>query len=395
MKVIDVVKEEPQVNSSVRTVSWNLPKVSFPFQLSMPTTLKIPTLFSTFNKFENCTSCTVLESMFYPSMLAFLTCGLLASFVLPGGWSPDSDLAPLVTLGLSNVLPAIAAFGVGYGINGLKSGVVSSIVSIGSVGSTEMTMFLAPVLIAVLVSYIAKLLEYCVNTLVKDRFVMLTLTLNTTLLVLTGIGGIYLSYAMFKPLVEELSPALNNAVESLLNTWKPLAHMIIEPTKVLFFSYSSTLSQLSSGETTTSVYYTLESNPGPGIGLLTGLIFLSPSVVSATIPLALLILAIGGAHFVYYPFVFMYPQTLIALVLGGVTATGIFDSTDFGLTGVPSPANLMSLVKLTESDSLGTLWFGITMSALVTFIATLMLVKPITVIRILTCNRCFRAKVSI
>jgi len=396
-KVVNVVNDcQTDAEESRSRFFCDLSSMTLPLHcptLSVPNTIRLPSIYGNFNKFEGCTR--VLESMFYPSLFTFLTCGLLASFVLPGAWAPDAKFAPLVALGTSNILPAVAAFGVGYTINGLKTGLVSAVVSIGSIGSAQIPMFFASVIMSLLVSYVVKMLEYCVNTFVKDRFVFLTSIINTTLLTFTGLAGIYLSYTMFKPLVEELLPVLADGVESLLNAWKPLSHILIEPMKVLFISSSSVLSQMGSGATTTSIYYTFESNPGPGIGLLTGLLFVSPTVVSSTIPLALLILAIGGAHFVYFPFVFMYPQTLVPLILGGVTATGIFEIADFGLTGVPSPASLMKLVDMTESGSVGTLWLGIILSAVVSFIVTLLVTEPRTVLRRLTCNRLFRAKVSI
>ena len=102
----------------------------------------------------------------------------------------------MVTTGTTSILPAIAAFGVGYGIYGLNTAVLSALVSVGSAASATIPMLLGSVIMAIIVS-IYKLLDYCISTFVKDRFVMLTLFLLCSSIAFTGVGGLYLSYTMF------------------------------------------------------------------------------------------------------------------------------------------------------------------------------------------------------
>ena len=66
----------------------------------------------------------------------------------------------------------------------------------------------------------------------------------------------------------------------------------------------------------------LETNPGPGLGLLLAYLFFGPRALRPTVPAAMIIQFFGGIHEIYFPYVLMHPRTILAMIAGGMA--GVF-----------------------------------------------------------------------
>ena len=86
----------------------------------------------------------------------------------------------------------------------------------------------------------------------------------------------------------------------------------------------------------------LESNPGPGLGLLGAYWFAGKGLAKLSAPGAIIIHFIGGIHEVYFPYILMNPVMIGAMWAGGITADLVFVATDAGLTGPPSPGSIIA-----------------------------------------------------
>ena len=126
-----------------------------------------------------------------------------------------------------------------------------------------------------------------------------------------------------------VSNAAGNAVDFLVdNTLLPLASIIVEPAKVLFLNNAinhGVLAPLGVQEVADegkSILFMIETNPGPGLGLLLAYFFFGPRAVRPTVPGAIIIQFLGGIHEIYFPYVLMRPITIFGVIAGGMA--GVF-----------------------------------------------------------------------
>ena len=66
----------------------------------------------------------------------------------------------------------------------------------------------------------------------------------------------------------------------------------------------------------------LESNPGPGLGLLLAYLLFGPRALRPSVPAAIIIQFLGGIHEIYFPYVLMKPRLILAAIAGGVAGIG-------------------------------------------------------------------------
>ena len=107
----------------------------------------------------------------------------------------------------------------------------------------------------------------------------------------------------------------------------PLASVFIEPAKVLFLNNAINHGILSPmgiqqvEETGKSIFFLLEANPGPGLGILLAYCLAGKGSAKSSAPGAVIIHFIGGIHEIYFPYILMNPLLLLAVIAGG--ASGI------------------------------------------------------------------------
>ena len=161
------------------------------------------------------------------------------------------------------------------------------------------------------------------------------------------------------PLTFWISAGLGQAVNELVEArLLPLVSIIIEPAKVLFLNNAlnhGVLTPLGAGqltETGKSIVFVLESNPGPGLGILTAMLLFGPRAIRPTVPAAMVVHFLGGIHEAYFPYVLMKPILVIAAILGG--ATGVLWEVIFnlGLVCPASPGSIFAWILVSPPDNL-------------------------------------------
>lgn len=176
-----------------------------------------------------------------------------------------------------------------------------------------------------------------------------------------GIGGMFMALIGFEivgPIFARVADAFGSMVEGIDDAGLlPLADLPIEVAKVLFLNNAinhGVLTPLGTedvAETGRSVYYMLESNPGPGLGLLLAYWFVGSGLAKLSAPGAIIIHFFGGIHEVYFPYVLMNPVMIGAMWAGGISADIVFTIFDAGLTGPPSPGSIFSYIAFTPSET--------------------------------------------
>ncbi|BBP87172.1 hypothetical protein BsIDN1_07900 [Bacillus safensis] len=65
-----------------------------------------------------------------------------------------------------------------------------------------------------------------------------------------------------------------------------------------------------------SVLFLLETNPGPGLGVLLAYMFFGRGTAKQSAPGAIVIQFLGGIHEIYFPYILMKPKLILAVIAG-------------------------------------------------------------------------------
>ena len=131
-----------------------------------------------------------------------------------------------------------------------------------------------------------------------------------------------------------------------------LIALIIEPAKILFFNNvinHGILEPLGINQTKEfgkSIFFLLETNPGPGFGLLMAYFIRSMGKEKGNARSAVAIQLIGGIHEVYFPYALREPLLIFPLILGGMAGDFVFSVLHAGLVATPSPGSILTLMLL-------------------------------------------------
>lgn len=187
-----------------------------------------------------------------------------------------------------------------------------------------------------------------------------------------GVGLTLLSYTVVGMAVEGLTLALAAGAKRITQAGLlPLIALIIEPCKVLFINNAlnhGVLGPLGIAEAKQvgkSIFFLLETNPGPGLGLLTAYWLFGKGPAKHSAPGAMIIHFLGGVQEIYFPYVLMNPLTIVAVVAGGFSADAVFVATHAGLVATPSPGSIIAELAMSARGSYLPALLGIGVGALI------------------------------
>ncbi|UVT32475.1 PTS mannitol transporter subunit IICB [Mesomycoplasma hyorhinis] len=332
-----------------------------------------------------------LSSMIMPIIGIFIAWGLLTSFFIPTGWTPNSTLAGMVGVGIKYLIPILIGFFAGKKIYSIRGGAISALIASAviaagdseifkSIAGKESVMILGVMILSPLAALVLKHTEKNWIHKIKPGFEMLV---NNFYL---GILGFLLCFPAFyfsAYIIAYINVFLSLIVGKMQeHKLYPIVAIVVEPAKVLFlnnainhgiFTPLGTQEVQNSGK---SILFLLESNPGPGLGiLLAWLIFGKDKTVKSQAGSSSIIHLFGGIHEVYFPFVLLKPILIIAAIAGGVVGNTIFQIFDVGAVAPVSPGSIIAQyiqVKKTGMDLAG-LSLGIFVSAISSFLVSLVI----------------------
>ena len=330
-----------------------------------------------------------LAGMVIPNIGAFIGWGLITAFVIPTGWTPNEDLAQLVGPMIFFLLPILIGYTGGWLVHGQRGAVVGAIatagVAIGGFVGTEVggepvqtPMFLGAMIMGPLGGWLIKQFDRSVEGRIRTGFEMLVANFSAGIL---GAILAILGYLAIGPTVAVISSAAGDAVDFLIDArLLPLASIIVEPGKVLFLNNAinhgvlAPLGVAEVAENGKAIHFLIETNPGPGLGLLLAYWFFGPRSVRPTAPGAIIIHFFGGIHEIYFPYVLMRPVLIVAMIAGGMSAVFTFIVTGAGLVATPSPGSIFAEIAVAPRGGLLGVLAGIAVGAVVSFgVATLIL----------------------
>lgn len=320
-----------------------------------------------------------MAGMVIPNIGAFIAWGLITAFFIPTGWTPNEKLAKLVGPMIINLLPILLGYTGGKMVHGTRGAVVGAAATMGVVVGADIPMFIGAMIMGPLGGYLMKLVDGYLEDRTPSGFEMLVNNFSAGIL-----GGILalLANIAIGPVAAGLSNTLGGAVEFLVERrLLPLADLVIEPAKVLFLNNAinhgvlAPLGVAASAETGKAIHFLLETNPGPGLGLLTAFWVAGKGNFKQSAPGAIVIHFLGGIHEIYFPYVLAHPIMILAMWAGGISADLWFVITGAGLVATPSPGSIFAELAMTPRGAHVGVLGGIFLGALAAFLVGSLLLR--------------------
>ena len=320
-----------------------------------------------------------LSGMVMPNIGAFIAWGFITALFIPTGWLPNETLYQLVEPMIVFLLPLLIGFTGGRMVYDFRGGVVGATATMGVIVGADIPMFLGAMLMGPVGGFAIKKFDQLLEGKIKSGFEMLVNNFSAGI-----IGAILAGFALLiiGPIVEGLMTILANAVDAMMKAnLIPFANIFIEPAKILFLNNAINHGILGPigveqvAETGQSLMFLLESNPGPGLGLLTAFMFFGKDASKASSPGAIIIHFFGGIHEIYFPYILMKPSLLLAVIGGGAAGTFTFNILGAGLVAAPSPGSIFALMAMAPRDGLIQVLAGVLVSTVVSFLIASLILK--------------------
>ena len=312
-----------------------------------------------------------LAAMVIPNIAAFIAWGLITALFIPTGWLPNANLANLVAPFITYLLPLLLGYSGGKLVYGHRGGVVGAIAVAGVVVGSDVPMFLGAMIMGPLAGWLIKKIDGLLNDRIPTGFEMLITNFTAGIL---GGGLAILGYLIIGPVMDSVSNALGSgAMWVTAHHLLPFIAIFIEPGKVLFLNNAinhGILTPLGVEQAKTlgkSIFFLLETDPGPGVGILLAYWLFGKGNAKQSAPSAIVIQFLGGIHEIYFPYVLMRPMLVFAVILGGFFADSTFVLLHAGLVAPASPGSIFAEIMMSPKNGLWQNMVGIAVGAIVSF----------------------------
>ncbi len=326
-----------------------------------------------------------LSGMVMPNIGAFIAWGLIAALFIEAGWFPNATIAKMVSPMLSYLLPILIAYTGGKMVGGQKGAVAGSLAALGAIASTESTMFIGAMICGPLGGWCIKKFDEKMEGHVPAGFEMVVNNFSVGI-----IGGLLAILSIFAigPTCVVLTNWLGAGVGWLVDhSLLPLTAVLVEPAKVLFLNNAinhgvftpigteQVEALRAAGEIGKSILYMIESNPGPGLGLLLAYCVAGKGETRSSAGAAAVIQFVGGIHEIYFPYVLMNPVVILGPMLGNVCGIFTLNLLGGGLSGPASPGSVIAELMLTPKGCYVANIAGIAVAGAVSFAISVFLLK--------------------
>ncbi len=320
-----------------------------------------------------------LSGMVMPNIGAFIAWGLITALFIPDGWLPNERLAALVEPMILYLLPLLIAYTGGRMVYDVRGGVVGAVATMGAIVGSDIPMLLGALIMGPLGGYVIMQFDRLVEGRVRQGFEMLVNTFSAGIL-----GGLLaiIGVLVAGPSISAVSGVLGAGVNAIVNAGLlPLVSILVEPAKVLFLNNAinhgvlAPLAIEQAREAGKSILFMVETNPGPGLGILLAYTIFGRGISRSSAPGAAIIQFFGGIHEIYFPYVLMKPALVLAAIAGG--ASGLFTAVLFnaGLVSTPAPGSILAYIALTPRGSFIGVLAAVLVATVVSFLVASVIIR--------------------
>lgn len=323
---------------------------------------------------------TALSGMIMPNIGAIIAWGLTAAiFMTPNGWFPNAQINNLVNPMLYYLLPLLIGYTGGKMVDGDRGSVIGAIATLGVIVGAKVPMFLGAMIMGPLSAWLLKKFDQVFQDKIKSGFEMIY---NNFSLGIMGMLLAIFAYFVVNPIMVWGSHWASVGVDAIIQAHLlPLANIIIEPAKVLFLNNAIgngilvPLGIQQAAAAGKSVLFLMESNPGPGLGILLAFMLFGKGTSKSSAPGAAIIEFFGGVHEIYFPYILMKPILIFPAILGGVTGTFLFSVFGGGLKAAASPGSIIAILIVSAKNSYFGNLIGVAGGAIVSFVVAAIILK--------------------
>ena len=313
-----------------------------------------------------------LSGMVMPNIGAFIAWGFITALFIPEGWWPNGQLAQLVGPMLTYILPLLIAYTAGRNVAGERGGVIGAIAAVGVIVGSDIPMFIGAMIMGPLAGYAIRRFDRMVEGRVKAGFEMLVSNFSIGIL---GMLLAVLGYYVVGSVVTGLTMLISSGAELVIrHGLLPLVSLFVEPAKVLFLNNAvndgifSPIGIEQARETGQSIMFLLETNPGPGLGVLLAYWLFGRGNARQSAPGAVIIQFFGGIHEIYFPYILARPVLIVAAIAGSAAGLLFFLLTDAGLVAPASPGSILSVLAMAPKGKTLIVLLGVVISAAVSLL---------------------------
>ena len=320
-----------------------------------------------------------LSGMVMPNIAVFIAWGFITALFIPTGWMPNETLAQLVAPMQRFLLPTLIAYTGGKMVYDVRGGVVGAAAAIGILAGTEDPMFIGAMIAGPLGGWLMKKVDGLFAGKIPAGFEMLVNNFSA------GILGALLAVfgcLAIEPLCVGIKDVLVICVDFLVKrSLLPLTSLFVEPAKILLLNNAinhgvfTPLGMDQVAEAGKSIFFLIEANPGPGLGLLLAYSFFGKGAARSSAPSAVIIHFLGGIHEIYFPYVLMNPLTVLAVMAGGMSGVFINSIFNSGLVSAASPGSIIAILGMCAKDSYIGVILSVIVAAAVSFVIAAFILK--------------------
>ncbi|WP_195291457.1 PTS mannitol transporter subunit IICBA [Alistipes finegoldii] len=314
----------------------------------------------------------ILSSMVMPNIGAFIAWGFITALFIPEGWWPNGQLAQLVGPMLTYLLPLLIAYTAGRNVAGERGGVIGAIAAVGVIVGSDIPMFIGAMIMGPLAGYAIRRFDRMVEGRVKAGFEMLVSNFSIGIL---GMLLAVLGYYVVGSVISGLTMLISSGAELVIrHGLLPLVSLFVEPAKVLFLNNAvnhgifSPIGIEQARETGQSIMFLLETNPGPGLGVLLAYWLFGRGNARQSAPGAVIIQFFGGIHEIYFPYILARPVLIVAAIAGSAAGLLFFSLSDAGLVAPASPGSILSVLAMAPKGKTLIVLLGVVISAAVSLV---------------------------
>lgn len=332
-----------------------------------------------------------LAAMITPNIGAFIAWGLITSLFIEKGWlpvpqlggfgtSPDGTPYPgIVGPMIKYLLPLLIGYTGGKLIYDTRGGVVGAAATMGAIISADIPVFIGGMIVGPLGGYLIKKVDEFLEDKTPNGFELLFNNFSAGFLI-TGL--VLIAFYAVGPSVVWLSDRMGEVVAFLIDyRVLPLAALLIEPAKVLFLNNAinhgilGPLGITQAAETGKAIHFLLETNPGPGLGLLLAYTLAGRGALKQSAPGAVIIHFFGGIHEIYFPYVLAKPVMIVAMWAGGILANFWFVIFNAGLLAPPAPGSIFAYLAVMPRGEWFAVLGGVLVGAVASFLVGSMILR--------------------
>lgn len=323
-----------------------------------------------------------LSNMVMPNIGAFIAWGFITALFIPTGWLPNETLASMVGPMITYLLPLLIGYTGGKLVGGDRGAVVGAITTMGVIVGTDIPMFMGAMMVGPMGGWAIKKFDNYIDGKVKSGFEMLVNNFSAGII---GMLCAILAFIFIGPFVKILSGGLAAGVNFLVSAHLlPLTSIFVEPAKILFLNNAinhgifSPLGIQQASETGQSIFFLIEANPGPGLGILLAYMVFGKGTARQTAGGASIIHFFGGIHEIYFPYILMNPRLILAAIAGGMTGVFVLTMFNAGIVSPASPGSIFAILLMTQKGSIVGVLASIAAATGVSFAVAALLMKTQT-----------------